>query len=351
MRMDAQTHSFTVFRGEADPAHEAKWRKFLGRCDFPTHYIAPEFFREPSLRRLRPFAILAFSRDDIVAVLTGYHEDGVLRSGLSVRPQIAFCRNADTASATHALMQGLTAEAKSSDLIDVCTWSRNELLARHHFHERQEQGVVMLDLSRGPQALFRDFSENKRTNIKKAIKKGVVVAPAQTTDEISEYYEVYRDWATRKSLPVVDAEEFHETFALAGNRRLFLAHYAGKILAGVVVRFQTNGLVEYSANSSREEALHLRPNDLLHWRVIEWACAEGFPKYSLGGTHLFLRKFGGEIYPTYRYRLDRTFLRAHLLRYLAEDALEAAKRLAPERMVAFARTLRDKVWPGNQLGQ
>src|ERR1017187_8244717 len=52
-------------------------------------------------------------------------------------------------------------------------------------------------------------------------------------------------------------------------------------------------------------------NDLLIWKTIQWACEQGFWKYSLGGAHPFLRKWEGTIVPIYRYRLDRTFLRRH----------------------------------------
>jgi hypothetical protein len=37
---------------------------------------------------------------------------------------------------------------------------------------------------------------------------------------------------------------------------------------------------------------------------IERGCREGITKCSLGGTHLFSPKFGGEIVPTSRHRLD-----------------------------------------------
>jgi hypothetical protein len=56
---------------------------------------------------------------------------------------------------------------------------------------------------------------------------------------------------------------------------------------------------------------HLRPNDLLIWKTIEWGAAEGFRRYSLGGAHTFLRKTGGILTPTYRHRLDRTWLHRH----------------------------------------
>jgi len=34
----------------------------------------------------------------------------------------------------------------------------------------------------------------------------------------------------------------------------------------------------------------------------------------MGGSHLFLRRFGGYELKTYRYRLDRSFLRIHNLK-------------------------------------
>ena len=88
----------------------------------------------------------------------------------------------------------------------------------------------MLDLSRGPDALFRRFSENKRTNIRKAIKYGVSVEPASTRDEIATYYAIYVDWSRRKGLPIASEEELQEAFALTGNRLLLLARHQGKII-------------------------------------------------------------------------------------------------------------------------
>jgi hypothetical protein len=68
---------------------------------------------------------------------------------------------------------------------------------------------------------------------------------------------------------------------------LLLARHNGGIVAGVVLRFFPGGVVEVAANGSLESALYLRPNDLLFWRAIEWACVEGMTKCNLGGANLF----------------------------------------------------------------
>jgi Acetyltransferase (GNAT) domain len=342
-RPNGSRKSFRVLHRQPTGTIEGKWRACLTDSYFPTHYTAPEYFLEPAFRDKKPFAVLSFAGDDVTAVLTGINERNHVQSGLSVRPQITFSRDADPERALGNLIAGLREEAQSAKLIDLFVWSDIAGLINARFQQRQCEGVVMLDLSRGPDALFRKFSENKRTNIKKAIKFGVFVDAAKNRDDISAYYAICVDWSHRKALPIVGEEEFQETFALTGNRRLWLARFDGKIVAGVVVRYLPGGVMEYAANSSLQSALRLRPNDLLHWRAIEWACAEGMTKYSLGGAHPFLRKFGGEIVPTTRCRLDLSFLGRHALGDWITERAEAARTFLPEQVLTLSRAVRRRL--------
>jgi hypothetical protein len=241
------------------------------------------------------------------------------------------------------VVDGLLLEAASAKLVDLFVWSDIATLVDPRFRKKQYEGVAMLDLSRGPDALFRKFSENKRRNIKRAIKSGVSVEPANDPAKVSAYYSVCVEWSRRKGLPVPAEDEFHQTMALKNNRLLLLARHEGKIIAGVVIRFFPHGVMEYAANSSVQNALHLRPNDLLHWRAIEWGCREGMTHYSLGGAHLFLRKFGGEIVPTTRHRVDLSIFRRFAIGDWIADRAEQARPLIPGRLAAVARSLRGLV--------
>jgi Acetyltransferase (GNAT) domain len=322
---------------------EARWRVCLGNCDFPTHYAAPEFFLEPILCRRQPFAVLCMMGEEVAGILTGTNDGDIVRSGISVRPQIAFSCKADRPRVMASLVAGLINEAKGAKLVDLFVWSDMESLVPPRFSCQRYEGVVMLDLSRGPDALLCQFSANKRTNIKKSIKYGVSVAPATSRDEIAAYYAICVDWSHRKGLPIASEEEFHQLFALTDNRLLLLARHQGKIIAGLVIRYVAHGVMEYAANSSLESALHLRPNDLLHWRAIEWGYREGITKYSLGGTHLFLRKFGGEIVPTTRHRLDLSLFRRFAIGDWIIDQADRARPLMSDRLTTLARSLRGVV--------
>jgi len=342
--------SFLILDTSPTGPIETRWRACLANSDFPTHYAAPEYFVEPRLRGKRPFAILSLVGENVTAVLTGVHDGDRVQSGLSVRPQIAFSRRGDRSVGMRNLIAGLLQEAQSAKLIDIFVWADMSPAVDNRFRRRLCEGVVMLDLSLGPDALYKRFSANKRTNIKKAIKYGVSVDAAQRRDDLAAYYAVYVDWAQRKALPITGEEEFQETFALTGNRRLLLARHEGRIVAGVVLRFFPGRVMEFAANSSLRSALHLRPNDLLHWRAIEWACAEGISKYSLGGAHLFLRKYGGEVVPTVRHRLDLSLLRRHAIGDWIVDRVEDVRPFLPERVIEMGRSVRGRVAKLRVLG-
>jgi len=341
--LDGVDTPFRVLHHSAAGVIETQWRNCLEDSDFPTHYAAPEYFAEPALRGKRPFAILSQIGEDVAAVLTGIHDGDRVQSGLSVRPQIVFSRRADRSRATSNLIAGLLQEARSAKLVDLFVWSDMSRLVDTRFHQRHCEGVVMLDLSLGPDAVLRKFSANKRTNIKKAIKYGVSVDVAKGRDDVSAYYPVYVDWARRKALPITGEEEFQETFALTANRQLLLARHAGQIIAGVSLRFFPGRVMEFAANSSLHSALHLRPNDLLHWRAIEWAYGEGISTYSLGGAHLFLRKFGGEVVPTVRLRLDLSLFRRYAIGDGIINRIEKVRAFIPPRIVELGRSVRSRV--------
>lgn len=306
-------YMWTILHGYPDEVCEARWREFLARADFAAHYVSPEYFREPFFRGKRPFVILAWQAERIVAALSGMHEEHRLVCGQMSRPQICFDKEVDREAASEALTEGLLHEAGAEKLITFYSWVPLNNLSKHGYKSQKEEGVVMLDLTKGSDELFKRFAQTRRTDIRNAIKRGIEVVIASTRDEFKSYYEIYADWCRRKNTAPSSFELLEEALRLP-NRRLFLARYEGKTIAATIIRLYPGAMIEYAANSSLPEYLKLRPNDLLQWRVVEWACDEGYQRYSLGGAHLFVRRMGGDIVPVYRYRIDRTLLRRHELK-------------------------------------
>src|SRR5208282_5773725 len=264
---------------------EKAWRDGLTRVELPSHYDAPECFREPIWEGKSGFAVLALEHGAVAGVLTGTHEGDQISGGLPSRPQIWVASTKDADTTLDALARGLLAEAGPAKLISVYTWPSLPLDAfqRYGFRLRQLQGNVVLDLTQGPEALFKQFSHQRRKNIRTAVKYGVEVTQATTSEDVREAYDVYYHWYHTKQ-DIHGAETPFAVFArmhqLTGNRRLFVARHSGKIVACTAFRFYPRGLLEASENFSLPEFLHLRANDLVYWRAIEWACNEGLPRHS-----------------------------------------------------------------------
>jgi hypothetical protein len=337
--------SFRILHEFPNSLEERAWRAFLDRVQEPSHYVAPEYFLEPYWARSHPFAVLAIEGSKIAGVLTGIHEGNDTVSGNCCRPQTCFDLATDHSQAFGALARGLLAEAGSAELATIFAWAPMEDLRRLGFRIRPLEGAIVLDLRQGLEALFKQLHKSRRTNIRYAIKHGVEVFEASSEEDVASYYTVYRRWRqnSRKKGPVWRHRfpVFAEAYRLRDNRRLFLARHAGQIIAGVTVRFSRGGLLENQESSSLDEQLHLHPNDLLIWKTIEWGYAQGFARYSLGGSHTFFRRTGGTLIPVYRHRLDRTWLRRHDLREALEGHDATRAMLPPLRsLLRGGRALR-----------
>jgi hypothetical protein len=337
---------FLVLHEFPSLAVEKGWREFLTRAPFPAHYDSPEYFLVPLWRGKGPFAVLAREGERVTGVLTGLHAGTTVACGLASRPQISLDPAADAGTVLNALAQGLLKEAGSAELVSVFTWKDLPLpkFEEFGFRKRELQGTVVLDLTLGPDELFKQFPKDRRRNIRFAEKNGVEVRLV-TEEDLPEAFKVHNAWHHTERKVVKGEASSYETFVQSSklaNRRMFVALVEGKIVAINIFRFFPGGLFESAANNSLDEYLHLKPNDLLQWRGIEWACSQGLRRHSLGGAHPFLRRFGGSVVPIVRYRLDRTSLHQHELRERVVDISRDALRRMPPSVGKRVRKLLGK---------
>jgi hypothetical protein len=331
---DSAPYPSLLLRGFPEAPTEELWREFLARVRYPAHYDSPEFFLEPYWRNQRPFAILLLNENRVIAALTGFDQGTEIVSGLASRPQVCFDLTLDESATSQALADAAARHFPNAKLVTLYTWSHNRLpgLVERGYRELTLEGNVVLDLRPGAKFIFDHFPLNRRRDIRKAIRNGIEVSEATTDEDAQEYWAVYSAWRR------TDRKHIHHNrdFAMMAtvqqmrtNDRRFLARYKGEVIAASGVRFYPGGLVEYANNCSRDEFLHLRPNDLLVWTMIEWACNSNFLALSMGGAHPFLRKWGDTVVPIQRYRLDRTFLHRVELKEQASSILRQMARSLP----------------------
>ncbi len=146
-----------------------------------------------------------------------------------------------------ALARGLLEVASTAELITVYTWSSLELpaFAECGFRHRRLEGSVVLDLTLGAEALFKQFSKDRRRNIRFAEKNGIEVRLATTAEDIAAAYEVYVAWrqTDRKTVQgETNTFEVFEKSAHLTNRIMLLARLSGKAIAINIFRFFPGGL-------------------------------------------------------------------------------------------------------------
>lgn len=321
------------------------WDDLIQNCEDPTHFTSPDFFEDPYVGKGERLAVLVVDGDLAIGVVTGLRADGRIVCGLPVRPQTTFRKGADRSSTVVSFSKGLSEfGGKELELVDIYSWEPLEKGLPSGFVGSECTGgdrVVMLDLSKGADALFRDFSSRRRTQIRKVDRAGKLqIKHVENPSELAELYDIHCSWNKKKGFESDSFENFSKILG-SQHRTVLIASFEGKIIAGTYLRFCENGMVEYAANNSLDEFQHLHANELLGWRAIEWACNRGFTKFSLGASHPFLNRFGGEIVAAYRYRADRTFLQRHTNRERIESAARNLYGSLPswvkQRIRTFAR--------------
>ncbi len=320
---------------------EQKWHDFLPDSTYPSHYTSPGFFKMPYWEGQNPFAVLVLEGEKMVGVACGLNKNKQIISGLEVRPQVAFAKNADKSEIAETMLAGLMElGGDDGEFITLHSMAKIEAFEDLRFRAKRAEGsfeVIMLDLSEGSEEIFKNFSQSRRSDLRKAMRQNKMqISQVETLDELEELHKIHIDWCKVKEIAPDTWNEFVIAWKQKDYKRIFIAKAEGKIIAGSFFRFYKNALVEYAANNSISDFQRLRPNDLLVWKAIEWACENGFSHFSMGGSHLFLRRFGGNVATSYRYQYDRTLFKKHA-------AKEAISEIAIKTYQSLPDSARQKI--------
>jgi hypothetical protein len=137
----------------------------------------------------------------------------------------------------------------------------------------------------GEDALYKRFSRGAKSNLNQALKKGVSVRAARNEQEVSTYFQVYKDtlkrWGDAK-LFEYPKELFLNIHRTAGDAAKFwIAEKDGAIIAGAVI-FYWNQVVSYWHGASLRDFFDCYPNNLLHVEIIKDALGKQYRFYDFG---------------------------------------------------------------------
>ena len=218
-------------------------------------------------------------------------------------------------------------------------WGLGEVFQQLGYTLRSDVNAFIVDLPREPEELWRRISHNFRRKVKQARKAGVEVVEAKSRENLPAFYRLVKEAGERHGFnppPLTEFEAVWEIFRPKGRAWIFLAEWNGKPVAGVQVIAHRKTLQATSAGSLKE-AWRARPNDYLHWKVMEWACQQGFSYYHLGGALSpglirWKKQFRGRQVKVCKYdkvllpRLERTLGRMYGALATARNALKRVLR-------------------------
>jgi len=141
----------------------------------------------------------------------------------------------------------------------------------------------VVDLEGGVERVWRSVSHNKRRNIRRGMREGVEVFESREREDLLKFYSMLRAAERRGGFSSYPLSWFEAVWSVYRPElsRVFLARWRGREVSGVFTVVH-GGTVYALAAGSFSEWWRVRPNDIMHWRVMEWACRNGYSRYYMG---------------------------------------------------------------------
>lgn len=144
-------------------------------------------------------------------------------------------------------------------------------------------------LQRSPDDLFAAFRSQTRRNIATAERSGVQVVLSADEDAVVEYHRLHVELRKRKYRLLAQPLDFftriRKAFAPDDAVRTALALVDGRPVAGAMY-LVWGDTVYYKFGASAATHLPLRPNDALHWAILQWATERGLRALDWGLSDL-----------------------------------------------------------------
>jgi hypothetical protein len=152
------------------------------------------------------------------------------------------------------------------------------------------------DLRESEGTLFSRMKGACRRCIRKAEREGVVVEEAKDEAFASEYWAQLSDVFLKQGLtPTYGLDrvlKLIEHVGPTGQLLLLRAREPGGRCIATGIYPALNTLAHLWGNASDRQALHLRPNEVLHWYAMRYWKERGVPAFDWGGSGQYKLKYG-----------------------------------------------------------
>jgi len=161
------------------------------------------------------------------------------------------------------------------------------------------------------ETVYKNLNDNRKRQIKKAIKKGVYVKEAENIDEVKDFYSILLNLYSRKIKKPLLPWPFFSEFYEKNVGKYLLVYYNGSIIGGMLCPiFQNRCIYEFYICGLDNEYRELHPSVMATWGALEYAILNRIKKFDFMGAgspdknygvREFKARFGGELVEYGRY--------------------------------------------------
>ena len=191
-------------------------------------------------------------------------------------------KEADIALILNAVKKEVEAGAISH--LEIRGWQNGVCPSHLSLVTRDYHTSYVLDLEPDVETLKKRFHDSVRRGIHQAEKRGVSARLTRSEDDLDHFYRLHI--ATRKKLGVLPQPYafFKALFRHVISQHLgfmLMGEWEGKVIAGVLFLTYKDTMY-YKFNASDENYLQKRPNHLVIWEAMRYACANNYKHFDLG---------------------------------------------------------------------
>ncbi|MGE5457981.1 MAG: lipid II:glycine glycyltransferase FemX [Methanococcaceae archaeon] len=175
-------------------------------------------------------------------------------------------------------------KTKRIDSVEIC-YSTPDISG---FNSVVDSYLHLLDIKENEEKMMKSFDRTKRQGIAKAEKQGLEVVLSKELPEVLSFFNLHLMTRKAKGVPVQPIGFFKKIYEHIIKNNLGFVILVKKdnvdIAGGLFMHY--NKVLTYKYNASHSDYLHLRPNNLIVWRALQYGIHEGFKIFDFGKTDL-----------------------------------------------------------------
>jgi len=163
------------------------------------------------------------------------------------------------------------------------SWQQQEAFEKKHYILARTINEYVVNVGKEKEEIWKNIGHNKRRNVNKAQSLGVEVISSHDHEDLLTFYSMLEEAEKRGGFTTYSLPWFETVWKIYNPdlSRVFLARWKNKSVSAVFTVSHGKTLYALAAGSFKE-GWEARPNDIMHWKVMEWASQNGFLKYHMG---------------------------------------------------------------------